>query len=96
MNLLETEECPELHNLQTKQAYHDAHIENTEIAADILADLDEKSEIKAASQFMPVQVRNQMAVDALSEELKKEEATTQFEQMKFANSREMDDLLNNL
>lgn len=93
---LQSQERPELHNLQTAQAYADAASENREISAAVLADLAEKSDIKAASQFMPVQARNALAVEALSDELKKEVATAEFEQIKFVNSKEMNDLLQSL
>lgn len=93
---LQNEERPELHNVQTAQAYADAAIENLEISASVLADLDEKSDVKAATQFMPVQARNVLAVEALSDELKKEVATAEFEQIKFVNSKEMNDLLQSL
>jgi predicted nucleic acid-binding protein len=81
---------------QTIQAYADAHIENHEISPDILADLEEKSDVKAASQYLPIQARNMLAVDALQAELQKEKATTEFEQMKITNSSEMDVLLKSL
>ena len=94
--VLQTQEHPELHNLQTAQAYADADIENREISAAVLADLTEKSDIKAANQFMPVQARNKLAVEALSDELKKEAATAKFEEIKFVNSKEISDLLQNI
>lgn len=63
------------------------------ISDDVLAELEETSEVKRGAQFKTVKSRNLMAVDALQQELDKEKAAAKFEEVKFTTESEMDALL---
>lgn len=70
-------------------------IENVVISDDVLAELEEVTEVKRAGQFKTIKSRNLLAVDALQQELDKEKAAAKFEEVKFATESEMDALLRN-
>jgi hypothetical protein len=62
----------------------------------VLAELGEVSEIKRSGQFQSVKARNQMAVDAIQDEVEKAKAAAKFEEVKFTTESEMDALLKNI
>lgn len=71
-------------------------VESVEISEDVLADLEEPSDVKRAGQFRTLQSRNFMAMEAIQQELDKEKAVAKFEEVKYSTEAEMDALLNSL
>jgi hypothetical protein len=94
---------PTLEELQLQES-HEKHrilalkdaVEVPEISERVLAELGEVSEIKRSAQFQSVNSRNQIAVDAIQEEVEKAKAAAKFEEVKFTTESEMDALLKNL
>jgi hypothetical protein len=71
-------------------------VAQVDIAEDVLADLEEVSEVKRTGQFKTVKSRNLMAVEAIQQELDMQKAAAKFEEVKFTTAAEMDTLLSNL
>lgn len=71
-------------------------VEQVDIAEDVLADLEEASDVKRAGQFKTVKSRNLLAIGALQQELDREKAAAKFEELKFTTENEMNALLSNL
>ena len=68
-------------------------VADLEISEDVLAELDETSEVKKAGHFKTLKSRNLLAVDAIQQELDQQKAVAKFEEVKFTTEAEMDALL---
>ena len=102
-NIQELQDKEDMQNLKLKQREEPPAVpflseitdvvEVLDIADDVLADLEEVSEVKRTGQFKTIKSRNLMAVDALQKELDREKAATQFAEVKYSTEAEIDALL---